>query len=129
MPTAARSLSSLTSTNRQGRVVARPKEGWLRTVREAQGLSRRTVGEKLGVTHAAVRDYELAEIRDAITLATLRRTAGALGCDLVVALVPKDKRSFAASASTRAEAVRPPPDIHDAMKPGEESGELASHLK
>lgn len=96
---------------------SRPPEGWLRATRESLGLSRRAVAEKLGVTHAAVRDYEVAETRDTITLATLRRTAAALDCELVVALVPRAGRSF---EDTIIAPSHPPPGADD---------ELESHLK
>ena len=99
-------------------------------------MSRRTVAEKLDVSAAAVRDYEVAEASDTITLATLRRMAGAMGCEVVCALVPRHDRSFS-------EIVPPPPRDPPRSKPARASraamplapavpdgdAELESHLK
>jgi transcriptional regulator with XRE-family HTH domain len=66
----------------------------LAAVRNALGLSRASVAVSLKVTPAAVQSYEKAEKADAITLATLRRVAGAMDCELVVALVPRNGLTF-----------------------------------
>lgn len=88
-------LATLARRTEKVRLVESPNGGWLRTVREALGLSRRVLAERLEVTQAAVRDYEVAETNEAISLATLRRAARSLDCELVVALVPTQGRSFA----------------------------------
>ena len=41
------------------------------------------------VTPPAVRSFEKAEAEDRITLASLRRTAEAMDCELIYALVPR----------------------------------------
>ena len=69
--------------------VTRPAAGWLRSVREALGLSLADQALKLQVTPPAVRSFEQAEAEDRITLASLRRTAAAMDCDLVYTLVPR----------------------------------------
>jgi len=71
-----------------GRVV-RPAVGWLRAIREALGLSLADQARHLQVTPPAVRSFEQAEAEDRITLASLRRTAAAMDCDLVYTLVPR----------------------------------------
>ncbi|MBC8011310.1 MAG: helix-turn-helix domain-containing protein [Burkholderiales bacterium] len=75
--------------------------GWLRAVRQAIGLSRAAMAAPLNVTPSAIQSYEEAEKNDTITLATLRRAAAALGCEVVIALVPKGGRSFADLAAAR----------------------------
>ncbi|MCX6937317.1 MAG: helix-turn-helix domain-containing protein [Verrucomicrobia bacterium] len=82
------------------RPVSRPVHGWLRSVRQALGLSRAAVAGRLKLTPQAIQGYEKAEKDDVITLATLRRAAAALDCDLVVVLVPKGGRTFTALAAT-----------------------------
>ena len=47
------------------------------------------MGQRLGITASGVRKLEQAEAADAITLATLRRVAEALDCELHYALVPR----------------------------------------
>ena len=81
--------------------VTRPAHGWLRAVREALGLSRRTIANEMRVSVPTVQDYEKSEKADTITLATLRRYAAVLDCELVVALVPRGGRSFTNLATAR----------------------------
>ena len=47
------------------------------------------MGQRLGITASGVRKLEPAEAADAITLATLRRMAEALDCELHDAVVPR----------------------------------------
>jgi predicted DNA-binding mobile mystery protein A len=68
---------------------SRPSGGWLRAVRQALGMTTRQLAKTVGVTQAAVVDAERTEAKGDITLATLRRYAAALGCELTYALVPK----------------------------------------
>lgn len=73
----------------------RPVHGWLRAVRQGLGLSQAEVARRLEVHRSAVDQFESAEKRRAITLASLERSARALGCELVYFLVPRDGESFA----------------------------------
>ena len=68
---------------------SRPNGGWLRAIRQALGMTTRQLAKSVGVTQAAVVDAERTEAKGDITLATLRRYAAALGCELTYALVPK----------------------------------------
>jgi predicted DNA-binding mobile mystery protein A len=54
-------------------------------------MSSAALAQQLHITGSAVRKLEEAESSDAITLATLRRIAAALDCELQYALVPKQK--------------------------------------
>jgi predicted DNA-binding mobile mystery protein A len=67
----------------------RPPAGWLRSIREALGMTSAVLGERLGMTASGARKLEQAEAADAITLSTLRRVAEALDCELQYALVPR----------------------------------------
>lgn len=60
----------------------------LREIREQKELSRRHIAEQLGVTIAAIQDYERSEAAGSITLKTLRKYAEVLGCEVVVTLTP-----------------------------------------
>ena len=68
---------------------SRPNGGWLRAVRQALGMTTRQLAKSVGVTQASVVDAERTEAKGDITLATLRRYAAALGCEVNYALVPK----------------------------------------
>lgn len=67
----------------------RPKVGWVRAIRESLGMSAAAFARRLGMTHAGVRKLESSEADDAITLATLRKLAEALDCELHYGLVPR----------------------------------------
>jgi len=83
----------------------RPSGGWIAAVREALGLSLAQIGQLVRVPRQNVQKFERAEAGDRITLATLRRVADAMGCELVYVLVPKSG-SFAelAEQPTREQA-------------------------
>lgn len=67
----------------------RPSGGWLRLVRIAIRLSAGEVARRMGTSRQLPLQFEKAEAEDSITLRSLRAMAGALGFDLVYALVPK----------------------------------------
>lgn len=71
------------------RLIEPPKEGWIRTIRTALGMTAAQLGRRLGTSPQAVLDLERSEAADKISLASLRKAALAMGCDLVVAMVPK----------------------------------------
>jgi predicted DNA-binding mobile mystery protein A len=74
---------------RTAQVILRPPVGWIRTMREALGVSAGELGRVLGVSRQLPLQFEKAEADDSITLKSLRNVAHALGCDLVYALVPR----------------------------------------
>ena len=87
---------------------ARPRLGWVRAVRDALGMSTRQLAARMGVAQATVVQLEQSEANDTIQLATLRRAAEALDCDLVYALVPREgslERFVQAQARRRANAI------------------------
>jgi len=67
-----------------------PQSGWVQTIRKALGMTTKQLGARIGMAQPNVTKLEKAEQRDAVTLATLRRAAGGLDCDLVYAFVPRN---------------------------------------
>jgi predicted DNA-binding mobile mystery protein A len=67
----------------------RPSGGWIGSVREALGLSLAQIGKRLRTSRQTVQEFERAEAEDRITLATLRRVAEAMDCNLIYVLAPK----------------------------------------
>jgi predicted DNA-binding mobile mystery protein A len=65
-----------------------PPEGWLRTVRNALGMSGAELAKKMGVTRARVTQAEHAELTGGITLKSMQATAEAMGCRFVYAIIP-----------------------------------------
>ncbi|PIE42049.1 MAG: transcriptional regulator [Gammaproteobacteria bacterium] len=66
-----------------------PKEGWLRTVRTALGMSGTQLAKKLGVTKARISKAERDEPHGSVTLKTMHTMAEAMDCKFVYAIVPK----------------------------------------
>ncbi len=71
------------------RDLSRPEKGWISEIRRALGMTGAQLARRMGVSKSAVHQYERGEVNGTITLETLRKTAAALECDLVYALVPR----------------------------------------
>lgn len=84
-----RQLDATLSRWRAADLPQRPPAGWLKAIREALGMTATHQAKSLGVTTSTVTRLETSEADDTISLATLRRAAEALGCELQYALVPK----------------------------------------
>lgn len=85
-----------------------PPEGWLRTVRNALGMSGADVAARLGVTRARITKAEHAELAGAVTLKSMQAMAEAMGCRFVYAIVPPSGHIddvVAAQARKKAEAI------------------------
>jgi predicted DNA-binding mobile mystery protein A len=82
-------LEDQISTGRPIVGLERPSAGWLRAIRQALGLSLKTVAVRLGQTPQAVKQAEGSEAAGTITLKRLEAAADAMGCRLVYAIVPK----------------------------------------
>src|SRR5258708_6275127 len=81
------------------RKVAPPRPGWLTEVRKGLGMTTAQLARRLGVTKQRVGVLERAEAEGKLTLASLKRAAQALGCDLVYAIVPRDRKSTRLNSS------------------------------
>jgi len=84
-------MDALLETWRTAQLSARPRSGWVRAIRESLGMSAAAFARRLGMTPVGVRKLESAEASDAITLASLRKLAQALDCELQYALVPRNR--------------------------------------
>ena len=68
--------------------LTRPPKGWIRTIREALGMSAAQLARRVGVSQPVVTTIEASEVAGTVKLATLERMATALNCRLVYALLP-----------------------------------------
>lgn len=66
-----------------------PKSGWIRTIREALGMSGAQFGERLQLTRNQVSILERKEVAGTITLNQLQELAEGLNADVVYAVVPR----------------------------------------
>ena len=67
----------------------RPSCGWIQTIREALGMTAVSLAQRLNVRNSTVHKLEKSEADDNISLASLRKVAAALDCELHYVLVPK----------------------------------------
>ena len=74
---------------RAAREVPRPSKGWIRTIRQALGVSSGELARRLGTSRQLPLQLEKGEAEDRVTLKSLRTAANALDCDLVYAFVPR----------------------------------------
>ncbi len=85
-----RQLDKKLKALRENMPIQRPKGGWIRTLREALGMTTQQLADRLDVSQSAVTQYEQREVDDGISLRTLRKVAAGLECDLVYAFVPRN---------------------------------------
>lgn len=71
------------------KLVIKPSSGWIRTIREALGMTAEQLGKRLHAIQQRVSAIEKAEPIGALRIKTLEEVALALNCDLVYFLVPK----------------------------------------
>lgn len=67
----------------------RPRQGWVRAIRQALGMTTAQLGRRMGIAQASVVGLEKSEAEDRIQLGTLRRAAEALDCELHYVLIPR----------------------------------------
>ena len=67
-----------------------PARGWIRTLREALGMTTAQLGRRLGVSQQSIVGFEKREPGGEITLKQLRRIGDALECDVLYAMVPRN---------------------------------------
>ncbi len=71
------------------RVIRQPKEGWIKAVRMALGMSGAQLSRRLGNTRTIASYLERSELDGKITLRKMQDTAEALGCRFIYAIVPE----------------------------------------
>jgi predicted DNA-binding mobile mystery protein A len=94
-------LSSQLNPERAIQAVQRPTEGWLRAFRHALGLSLKSIAGRLKVSPQAIHQLEKSEAAGTISLGQLEAVAGAMGCRVAYAVVPRQ--------GSLAELAGPPP--------------------
>lgn len=70
--------------------VAMPASGWISAIRNALGMSARSLGERMGLSQPRISLMEKGEVDGSISIKTLEKAAHGLGCRVVYALVPEE---------------------------------------
>ncbi len=66
-----------------------PPSGWIKAIRGALGINASQLAGLLGITPAAIRQFEQNEVRHKISIETIEKVSRAMGCQLVYAIVPQ----------------------------------------
>jgi len=102
-------------------------------MREGLGLTFSELAGRLGITPPAVRSFEQAESEDRITLASLRRTAAAMECDLIYVLLPRAGKSVEPrkrhTTQTATAGSAPPPETQGGSEPASKVTDLTRHTE
>jgi predicted DNA-binding mobile mystery protein A len=83
----------------------RPRIGWIKTLRQALGMTAQQLASRIGVTRGRMVQIENAEVADAITLRSLKNAAAAMGCEVVYAIVPVGSYSLEDIVRARANQI------------------------
>lgn len=83
-----------------------PSGGWIRTIREALGMTRVQLAKRLNVKPQTLADLEAYEATGKITLESLNKLAKALDCRVVYAVIPSKPLGEARRDRARALARR-----------------------
>src|SRR5262249_7436250 len=103
-----------------------PPDGWIRTMRQARGVSLRQLGKKLGIQGDSGHVAERRGVEGRISIYQLRRLAAALECDLFYAFIPRQPGAGARPSQRYAAALRAREDADEVSAltatstPGEE---------
>lgn len=65
-----------------------PKLGWIKSIREALGMSAADLGDRMGIARQSVLTLEDSESDGKAGMDSLKRAAEAMDCSLVYALIP-----------------------------------------
>ncbi len=67
----------------------RPRDGWIRSIRESLGMSAAQLGRRLGVCRQRIAQVEKDELPGNVTLKSMTQLADAMDCVFVYWVVPK----------------------------------------
>ena len=82
----------------------RPRGGWIRSIRQALGMSTTQLARRLGISRQGVADLERREASRTATLAALDQAARAMNGQLIYAIVPRKPLADTLRAQARAKA-------------------------
>jgi predicted DNA-binding mobile mystery protein A len=71
-------------------IPALPSKGWIKSIREALGMTSAQLAKRIGVNQSRVTHMEQAEAEENLKLSTMHKVADGLGMKFVYGFVPKD---------------------------------------
>lgn len=108
-----------------------PRDGWVKTIRTALGMSLRQLAERVGLSKTAVHSIETNEPEGTVQLDSLRSLAEGLDCELVYALVPRGQSSLHGILDRQAERIaeRVVSRVSDSMELEEQGVEASERTR
>jgi predicted DNA-binding mobile mystery protein A len=73
--------------------VVRPEKGWIKTLREALGMSSYELAKRSGLTQPRISNIESAEVDGDLKISTLKKMAESMGLVFVYGFVPPESLS------------------------------------
>ncbi len=95
---------------------AAPKNGWIKAIREALGMTTAKLGERMKIAASNITILENREINKTTSLETMERAATAMGCKFVYALVPDNSLENVVQVQAKKSAKALIQEIHHHMK-------------
>ncbi len=92
-----------------------PEQGWVRTIRQALGMSIRQLAVRTELSKTSVASIESSEAKGTVQLDSLNKLAEGLNCRLVYALVPKTSLGQVLSDQAVAKATILVDQVSDSM--------------
>jgi predicted DNA-binding mobile mystery protein A len=92
-----------------------PSQGWIKSIREALGLSSRQLGKKTGIDQSRVSRLENAEKTGELKLSSLQKIAKGLNMKFVYGFVPEDSLEQLLRAQARKIALKRMKRLNDTM--------------
>src|SRR5688572_20191823 len=83
----------------------RPNGGWIKAVREALGMTKAQLAQRVHLSPSTVNTLERSEARGTITLESLEKLARGMDCRVVYAIVPNQGQTIEQVVRERAELV------------------------
>ena len=93
-----------------------PKNGWIKAIREALGMTTAQLGERMKVAASNITILENREIAKTTSLETMERAATAMGCKFVYALIPDNSLEDVVQTQSIKSAKAIIQEIHHHMK-------------
>jgi predicted DNA-binding mobile mystery protein A len=91
------------------------RQGWVKTIREALGMSAKELGKRVGLDQSRVSRLENAEKAGDLKLSSLHKIAKGLKMRFVYGFVPENSLEEMVQAQARAIAVKRMKRLHDTM--------------
>lgn len=83
----------------------RPASGWVKAIREAIGMTKAQLAQRVRLSPSTVNTLERSEARGSITLESLEKLARGMDCRVVYAIVPNRELTLEQMVRERAELV------------------------